>query len=112
MGCSAGAPDGLEAAERLVDDCSDGPLVAERRHAADGKAGRVADLASFRLPDPLAQLRRIDAPIAGAEAEHGAVPVHEHEGLDDLAQLRADGVRGLLRRSGGVGELADLDLEA
>jgi hypothetical protein len=85
--------------------------VAERRHPADGESRRLANLVAVRLADALAELGGVDAPVAGAEAEQRPVAVHEDERLDDLAELGADGVGRLLRGSGRLGQLADLDVE-
>src|SRR5215831_6494997 len=74
-----GAPQRLEPAERLVDDRLDRPVVAERGDTANSEAGCVAHLVGLRLADALAELCRVDAPVAGTEAEQRTVAVHEDE---------------------------------
>ncbi len=49
--------------------------MAEGRHAADGEARRLAHLVTACLPDADAELGRVDATVAGAEAEQRAVVV-------------------------------------
>ena len=112
MGGAAGAPDRLESLERGIDHRANGPVVAERRDSADGEARCVAYLAAFGLADTGAKLLRIDSPVACAETKERRFAVDEHEGLDDLSDLDADRIRGLVGSPGRVGELSHLGVEA
>ena len=86
--------------------------MAEWRDAADRKARRRADLVRLSLACTVAQLGHVDPAVPGAEAEDWTFRGNEDERLHDLAELDADGVRGLLRRPGGVRQLAHLGAKA
>src|SRR2546423_4276352 len=53
-----GAPDRVEAAQRLVDDRRQRRVVAERRDAANREARRLADLVGLRGARAVVELRR------------------------------------------------------
>ena len=101
---AGGAPDAVEAAERLVDDRRQVAVVPERRDAADREAGRGARLVGARGPSA----EVLDAAVAGAQHHRRHVVDDEDERLDDLADVAAARGRGLLRRPRRVGQLANL----
>jgi branched-chain amino acid transport system ATP-binding protein len=111
VGGTAGAPQGLEATQRRVDDRPHRTVVAEGRDAPDREARGLAHLVAPGLAHIIAELGRVDPPVAGAEAEQRALAVDEHERLHDLPDIDADGVRSLLRRPCRVRQLTDLDIE-
>ena len=86
--------------------------MPERRYAADREARGFAHLVASRLANVVPKLRRVDPPVAGAEAEDGTFAVDEHERLDDLPDVRADCVSSFLCCPGRVGKLLDLHIEA
>jgi hypothetical protein len=88
------------------------PVVGDRRHPADVEPRLLADLVPLRLADAVAELVQVDSAVAGAEAEERRLLVDEHQRLDDLTDLDADGVCRLPGSPGGVGQLSDLGIEA
>jgi hypothetical protein len=85
--------------------------VAERWNPADREARRLANLVGASRPRALPELRRVDAPVAGAETDERPVRRDEDEGLDDLPDLGPHD-RGSL--SGGprrISKLTHLDVE-
>ena len=83
--------------------------MAERRYSSDGEAGRLAHGVRVRPLEP--EPRRVDLAIARAEAHHELVPAPEHERLDDLTHVAADGSGGVRRSPRRVRELAHLHVE-
>ena len=53
----------------------------------------------------------VGSPVAGDECEHVGAVADEHERLDDLRQLAADGFRRGARRRRPVGELLDAGVD-
>src|SRR3954454_11485142 len=92
---AGGAPDPLEAVERLVDDRRQIALVAERRHPADREAGRGASLVGRRR----ATFDLLDAAVARAEDHRRRVIDDEDERLDDLTELATARRCGIRRRA-------------
>jgi len=84
--------------------------MAERRYPADREAGRAARLLGARRGQ--AEPAGIDAPIAGAQHHHGLRVAEEHERLDDLAHLAAQGGGGLSGGSGRVAQHPNIDVKA
>jgi branched-chain amino acid transport system ATP-binding protein len=82
--------------------------VPERRNSADGKPGCFADLLALRLTHSGTELRRVHAPVAGAETEQWPIWIHEDERLDDLTDLHTDGRGRISGRPRRVGELLHL----
>ena len=75
-------------------------------------ANPVASLTSSAVARRSAESGGIHAPVAGAEHEHRARVVVEHERLHDLAELAAGGGGRLLGGTGRGVLLADDDVEA
>src|SRR5439155_5307389 len=105
----ARTPDRAESTQRRVDERRERPVVAERRYSSDGEAGRLAHGVRVRPLEP--EPRRVDLAIARAEAHHELVPAQEHERLDDLTHVAADGSGGVRRSPRRVRELAHLHVE-
>ena len=84
--------------------------MAERRDPADGKPGRRPGLVGVGGGE--AEPVGGHAAIAGTQHHQRLAVAHEHQRLDDLADLAAEGGGGLRGRAGGVGEGDDVDLNA
>ena len=99
-----------------------GRSIADGRDATDDEAGHGIRLAGARaaqagLADAGRQEADVDAVGAAHEGHHGLQAAivagrREDERLDDLAELGADGLGGVLRRVRRLREGHDLDLDA
>lgn len=106
-GCGKDAREPVEACV----DCHWYPLdMANRRHAADGKAGPSLDEIGIRPSRPLCQIQgppqflSIAAPVARHQRHHGAVAGAKDQGFYDRARLAAERSRRIVRGSGGFGK--------
>ena len=101
MRVAACGPDDVVSRERDVDDRAQRFGMPDGGDAADGEAGGLAHLISGRLLDVTDFEHRgnghgVDPVTAGGHDEDGLPIGHEDERVGDLADLDAEGVRGLL----------------
>ena len=109
-------------AQVRVHDHADGAFVADGRDATDDEAGHGIRFTGARAPqarlaDAGGQEADVDAVDAAHQSHHRLQAAivsgcREDERLDDLAELGADGLGGVLCRMRRLREGQDLDLHA